>query len=70
MRGFGLLQGRAPFQTPCIANHSSTLAQSDKMAVPQITLYVDIVSPFAYIAFHVLKVSLLPNPTSPRVDQL
>ncbi|KAJ6000261.1 thioredoxin-like protein [Penicillium waksmanii] len=25
------------------------------MAVPQITLYVDIVSPFAYIAFHVLK---------------
>lgn len=27
------------------------------MAVPQVTLYVDIVSPFAYIAFHVLKAS-------------
>ncbi|KAJ5810297.1 2-hydroxychromene-2-carboxylate isomerase [Penicillium pulvis] len=27
------------------------------MAVPKITLYVDIVSPFAYIAFHVLKKS-------------
>ncbi|KAJ6106912.1 thioredoxin-like protein [Penicillium capsulatum] len=25
------------------------------MAAPQITLYVDIISPFAYIAFHVLK---------------
>ena len=26
------------------------------MAQPEITLYVDIVSPFAYIAFYVLKV--------------
>lgn len=26
------------------------------MGAPKITLYVDIVSPFAYIAFHVLKV--------------
>lgn len=26
------------------------------MGVPKITLYVDIVSPFAYIAFHILKV--------------
>ncbi|KAJ5778208.1 thioredoxin-like protein [Penicillium odoratum] len=25
------------------------------MAVPKITLYVDVVSPFAYIAFHILK---------------
>ena len=29
------------------------------MAPPKVTLYVDIVSPFAYIAFHVLKVSLV-----------
>jgi len=27
------------------------------MASPKITLYFDIVSPFAYIAFHVLRVS-------------
>jgi 2-hydroxychromene-2-carboxylate isomerase len=27
------------------------------MSQPKITFYVDIVSPFAYIAFHVLKVS-------------
>ncbi|KAG5208352.1 hypothetical protein GY631_5710 [Trichophyton interdigitale] len=26
-----------------------------KMAAPKITLYVDIVSPFAYIAYHVLR---------------
>lgn len=29
------------------------------MAQPKITLYVDVVSPFAYIAFYVLQVSFL-----------
>lgn len=28
------------------------------MAAPKITLYFDVVSPFAYIAFHVLRVSI------------
>lgn len=28
------------------------------MAAPKITLYFDVVSPFAYIAFHALRVSL------------
>lgn len=32
------------------------------MASPKITLYFDIVSPFAYIAFHVLKVSQFSIP--------
>lgn len=31
------------------------------MSGPKITLYVDIVSPFAYIAFHVLKVAFTPD---------
>lgn len=29
------------------------------MNVPEITLYVDVVSPFAYEAFHILQVSSL-----------
>jgi 2-hydroxychromene-2-carboxylate isomerase len=32
------------------------------MASPKITLYFDIVSPFAYIAFYVLKVSCSSSP--------
>jgi lipopolysaccharide export LptBFGC system permease protein LptF len=28
------------------------------MAAPKITLYYDIVSPFAHIAFHILRVSI------------
>jgi hypothetical protein len=31
------------------------------MAQPKITLYVDIVSPFAYIAFYLLQVHPLPS---------
>jgi 2-hydroxychromene-2-carboxylate isomerase len=32
------------------------------MSQPKITFYVDIVSPFAYIAFYILKVRLVgPN---------
>lgn len=33
----------------------SLYSAESTMAVPKITLYVDIVSPFAYIGFHVLK---------------
>lgn len=29
------------------------------MATPKLTLYVDLVSPFAYLAFHVVRVSYL-----------
>lgn len=29
------------------------------MAAPKITLYIDVVSPFAYIAFHVLRVGFV-----------
>ena len=33
------------------------------MATPKITLYIDTVSPFAYIAYYILRVSLLgPQP--------
>ena len=28
------------------------------MAKPKLTLYVDIVSPFAYLAFHLISVSI------------
>lgn len=28
------------------------------MAAPKVTLYFDVVSPFAYLAFHVLRVSI------------
>ena len=31
------------------------------MAAPKITLYFDVVSPFAYIAFHALRVSVYHN---------
>jgi hypothetical protein len=34
------------------------------MSLPQITLYVDILSPFTYLAFHILEVSQpsIPSP--------
>ena len=35
-----------------------TLNSSIKMARPKITLYVDTVSPFAYEAYYILRVSL------------
>lgn len=31
------------------------------MAAPKITLYFDVVSPFAYLSFHVLRVSAALN---------
>lgn len=33
------------------------------MAAPKITLYFDIVSPFAYMAFHILRVSIPASST-------
>lgn len=33
------------------------------MARPKITLYVDTVSPFAYVAYHILRVSCVPPHT-------
>lgn len=42
------------------------------MATPKITLYFDIVSPFAYIAFHVLRVCMaiaFRRVTDPRVER-
>lgn len=30
----------------------------------KITLYIDVVSPFAYVAYHVFRVSLLPKSAS------
>jgi hypothetical protein len=38
------------------------------MAVPKITLYIDIVSPFAYIAFHILKVGACCEPVLENVS--
>lgn len=34
------------------------------MAKPKITLYVDIVSPFAYLGYYMLRVSWAPFPFS------
>jgi hypothetical protein len=34
------------------------------MAAPKITLYLDTVSPFAYIAYYVLRVSNMPDAAS------
>jgi hypothetical protein len=33
------------------------------MGQPKVTLYVDVVSPFAYTAFHILQVNLIGCPT-------
>lgn len=45
----------------------------ENMAAPKITLYLDVVSPFAYMAFHVLRVRvsliariLADNPSTPQ----
>jgi hypothetical protein len=46
-----------------IHHSSETLSTSSyvNMARPKITLYVDTVSPFAYIAYHLLRVSNTPT---------
>lgn len=48
----GSLERRLTFTCTAISKSTQSI-----MASPKITLYFDIVSPFAYIAFYVLKVS-------------
>ena len=38
------------------------------MAAPKITLYFDVVSPFAYIAFHAPRVSLRVDHNGPSIN--
>lgn len=49
-----MLNAKLQHEVSCL--YHTTTAIKPNMAAPQITLYVDIVSPFAYIAFHVLRV--------------
>lgn len=44
-------------QTPPLSDHSThNYLVSTTMAKPKLTLFVDIVSPFAYLAFYLTKV--------------